>query len=480
MYEAVIGLEIHAQLRTATKLFCGCRSESGGEPNTRTCPTCLGLPGALPVLNGRAVDQAVVAALTLGCTVRPLSLFARKNYFYPDLPKGYQITQYDQPLATDGRLAWEGGEHTLEVGIIRVHLEEDAGKSLHGGSAGTERVSGIDYNRAGVPLVEIVTAPDLRTPDDAAECFRQLRAALVEAGVTDGQLAQGNLRCDANVSLRRAGAAGLGARTEIKNLNSFRFLREALAGEIARQRAVLEAGGAVETATMLYDERQRATVPMRVKEDSGEYRYFPEPDLPPLAMTPGRIDRLRGRVPEPPEARRLRLAEAHGLRTGLARTLAASAALTRYFESIVAEGARAATAAQWVTGEVLQRLHDEDLDAGDVRVTAGPLARLIALVEDGSISATAAKRVFGRVWDTGDPVDVAVEVLGVRQVSDPAAMHAWVDAVLAAHADVVAQYRAGRRGALGFLVGQVIKASGGRANPSLADRLVRSRLDAVS
>ena len=476
MYEAIIGLEIHAQLLTASKLFCGCAASGADEPNSRTCPVCLGMPGALPVLNAAAVEQAVRAALALGCRVHPVSVFARKNYFYPDLPKGYQITQYEQPLASDGRVSWTRRGVTHAVRIVRVHLEEDAGKSLHEGVPGIDGVTGIDFNRSGVPLAEIVTAPDLRTAEDAAECFRQLRAVLVEAGVCDGNLDEGNLRCDANVSVRRAGEQALGAKTEVKNLNSFRFLQRALEHEIARLTSLLSAGAAIDAATLAWDERAGATVPMRVKEDAREYRYFPEPDLPPLTLAPERVEVCRRRLPEPPEARRARLAAAYALDEDDAALLGVSPASAAYFERVAAL-ANPADAANWVKGELTRRLRESGATFEAVPVPPEHVARLIRLVADGTLSASAAKQVFAEVFSSGKAPDVVVRDLGVALVSDDAALQAWVDEVLRGNPAAAVEYRAGRRGALGFLVGLVMKASGGRANPRLVDRMIRERLD---
>lgn len=476
MYETVIGLEVHTQLLTASKLFCGCAALTGDEPNTRTCPVCLGLPGVLPALNSRAVDQAVLAALALGCRINPVSVFARKNYFYPDLPKGYQITQYDRPLAVDGALSWRRHGEAYRVGIVRVHLEEDAGKSLHEGFPDSDHVTYVDYNRSGVPLAEIVTAPDLRSAEAAAECFRQLRAVLVESGVSDGNLEAGNLRCDANVSVRPAGSDRLGDRTEIKNLNSFRFLQRALEYEVHRQCALLDSGARVESCTMLWDDRTGVTVPMRGKEDARDYRYFPEPDLPPLRLDDGRLATIAARVPELPDARIGRLRARHGLSDEDAAVIGASAPLSRYFEAVAAE-ARPAAAAQWVRGELTRRLHESGRAPDTIPVAASHLARLLALIDDGIVSVTAAKQVFARMWSSGDAPDSVVADMGLVRESDPAVLQEWIDAVIAEQPAVVDQHRAGRRGALGFLVGQVIKKSGGRANPGLVDQGLRHRLD---
>jgi aspartyl-tRNA(Asn)/glutamyl-tRNA(Gln) amidotransferase subunit B len=479
MYEPVIGLEIHAQLQTATKLFCGCSTAWASPPNTQTCPVCLGLPGALPVLNGRAVDLAVLAALALGCRIQPISVFARKNYFYPDLPKGYQITQFDRPLALDGCLRWTVAGQTHTVRIIRVHMEEDAGKSWHGGDETVARESRLDFNRSGMPLVEIVTAPDLRSAKDAAECFRQLRAALVAAGVTDGNMDQGSLRCDANVSVRRVGDATLGARAEIKNLNSFKFLEQALSFDIDRQIRRLERGEPVETDTRSWDEDTGETLSMRTKEAAHDYRYFPEPDLPPLVLSSAAIADLAASLPELPEARRDRFVTQYGLALDDAAAVAGALDVAAYFEDTVAAGAPAAAAAGWITGELSRRLNELGDSIAVARVRPPALARLIAMVSASTLSTSAAKQVLARICRTGESPDAAAAAEHLIQDSDVSVLAPLVDDVLARFPDQVAQFRAGRQGVAGFLVGHVMKASQGRANPRLVDQLVRERLSAA-
>ena len=456
-FEPVIGLEIHAQLLTDSKIFCGSSAAFGGGPNTHICPVCLGLPGALPVLNRRAVDYAIRASLALGCTINERSIFARKNYFYPDLPKGYQISQYEQPLASDGRL--------LDVGIIRVHLEEDAGKSLHEGFADSGKRTYVDFNRAGVPLVEIVTHPDLRSAADAAAFFSALRDILVWLGVNDGNMEEGSLRCDANVSVRPAGAAGLGTKAEVKNLNSFRFLQKALEYEIDRQIEVVSAGGRVVQETRLWDAGAGRTVSMRSKEEAHDYRYFPEPDLPPLVVDAARVDAIRREMPELPAARRARFVAAYALPEYDAGQLTQSRALADYFEAVVAAGAPAKAASNWT------------MQVGPA-VDAAKLAGLIALVEQGTISSSVAKEVFQTMTATGRGADEIVAAEGLTQISDDAAIAALVAGVLAQHGDAVAQYRAGKHATFGFLVGQVMKAAGGKANPKRINELLRQALGA--
>lgn len=474
MYEPVIGLEIHAQLLTESKLFCGCAVAIGAPPNSRTCPVCLGLPGALPALNRSAVDQGITAALALGCQIAPVSLFARKNYFYPDLPKGYQITQYDRPLATGGRLRWTRSGREVSVAIVRAHLEEDAGKSVHD-VAGVDGAL-VDFNRSGVPLLEIVSGPDLRAPADAAEFFRRLRALLVATGVSDGNLDEGSLRCDANVSLRPVGDAAFGTKVEIKNLNSFRFLERALDYEIARQTAVLQSGGRVDAETRSWSERAGRTEPMRSKEDADDYRYFPEPDLPPLHIGAARLERLRQALPELPGASAARLMADYGLDDEIAGRLGDDAALRRVFEAAADECGDPRQAANWVTGELVRRLKETGTRAGDVKVGGRDIGRLIAMIGAGALSTSAAKAVLARmVADGGSPSDIA-KASGLLQQSDTDDLRTLVDATLRAHPGPVAQYRAGRRAAFGFLLGRVMNASGGRANPGVVDRLVREWL----
>jgi aspartyl-tRNA(Asn)/glutamyl-tRNA(Gln) amidotransferase subunit B len=456
-FEAVIGLEVHAQLLTDSKIFCGCSTAFGAPPNTHICPVCIGLPGALPVLNRRAVEYAIRASLALGCTIHERSVFARKNYFYPDLPKGYQISQYEQPLATDGRFR--------EVGIIRVHLEEDAGKSLHEGFADSNRKTYVDYNRSGVPLVEIVTRPDLRSAADAADFFTRLRTVLVWLGVNDGNMEEGSLRCDANVSVRPAGRDALGTKAEVKNLNSFRFLQKALEHEIERQIDVLSAGGRVIQETRLWDAAAGRTVSMRSKEEAHDYRYFPEPDLPPLVVDPSRIDEIRRAMPELPDARRARFVAQYGLPDYDAKQLTQSHAIADYLEATVAAGAPAKAASNWI------------MQMG-TPLPASSLAGLIALVETGTISGSIAKDVFEKMVATGRTANEIVAAEGLTQISDESQIASLIADVLATNADAVAQYRAGKSATFGFLIGQVMKAAGGKANPKRINELLKKALGA--
>ena len=468
-FEPVIGLEIHAHLLTASKIFCGCGTSFGAPPNTRVCPVCLGLPGALPVLNHAAVDLAIRAALALGCTVHETSVFARKHYFYPDLAKGYQISQYDCPLATGGALA--------ATRIHRVHLEEDAGKSLHDGFPDSDRKTYVDFNRSGVPLIEIVTEPDLRSASDAAGFFSRLRSMLVWLGVNDGNMEEGSLRCDANVSVRRAGGA-LGTKAEIKNLNSFRFLQKALEYEIERQIGVLKGGGRVIQETRLWDAASGVTASMRSKEEAHDYRYFPEPDLPPLAVDAARLGSIRAAMPELPEARRARFIAQHALPEYDAGQLTESRALADYYEHVVRAGAPAKAASNWIMGELARVLKDRGADITAPPVSATALAGLIALVEQGRISGSIAKHVFDTMVASGRTADDIVQAEDLAQIDDEPRLVALIGDVLAAHPGPVAQYREGKTATFGFLVGQVMKASAGKANPTRVNELLRRALEA--
>ncbi len=477
MFEAVIGLEIHAHLLTASKIFCGCSTAFGADPNTQVCAVCLGLPGALPVLNRAAVDDGIRAALALGCTIQATSIFARKNYFYPDLPKGYQISQYELPLATDGVVDVDTPGGPRRVGIVRVHLEEDAGKSLHGGFADSDRQTYVDFNRSGVPLIEIVTRPDLRSAADAAAFFSHLRSLLVWLGVNDGNMEEGSLRCDANVSVRRVGASALGTKAEVKNLNSFRFLQKALEYEIDRQIDVLEGGGEIVQETRLFDAAAGHTVSMRGKEDAHDYRYFPDPDLPPLVVSAARVDALREALPELPDARRRRFVAQHALPDYDAAQLTETRDAADFFESMVAAGAPAKLASNWMMGELARALKERGADFARSPVPAARLAGLLALVATGVVSGATAKTVFERMLATGRDAAEIVATDGLAQVDDEEAIARLVDEVLAANPAAVAQYHGGKTATFGFLVGQVMRAGKGKTSPARVNALLKKALD---
>ncbi|MCC6319125.1 MAG: Asp-tRNA(Asn)/Glu-tRNA(Gln) amidotransferase subunit GatB [Gemmatimonadaceae bacterium] len=469
-WELVVGLEVHVQLKTQTKIFCGCSTSFGDAPNRNTCPVCLGLPGALPVLNERAVELATRTSLALGCTVHPVSLFARKNYFYPDLPKGYQISQFDRPLATGGAIPLPGGG---AVGITRVHMEEDAGKSIHDRFPGA---SAIDLNRAGTPLVEIVSDPDLRSASDAREYLLRLKAILEYTEVSDANMEEGSLRVDANVSVRPRGAATLGMKAEIKNMNSFSAVERAIEVEFERQVATLERGERVVSETLLWDAARNEVRPQRSKEESHDYRYFPEPDLPPLVLEAAWIEARRSDLPELPLARRERLQRAFGISEYDAGVLTASRALADYYEAAAGQLGDGKAVATWVMGEVLAWLNTSRAFIADFPIPPGELASLLELVKTGTLSRTAARKVFDVLLrEPGASSRMVAEREGLVQVSDDGALVSWVDAVIAAHPDEVRRLVAGEKKLLGPLVGAVMKASGGRADPRRVSALVSER-----
>ncbi len=469
-WEVVIGLEVHAQLRTASKIFCACAAGFGGEPNSRCCPVCLGLPGALPVLNRRAVELGLRVALATDCRIARLSLFARKHYFYPDLPKGYQISQYEQPLAEAGHLDIAVAGAARRIRIRRIHLEEDAGKSLHG-KGGTQ----VDLNRAGVPLIEIVSEPDLARPEEAHEYLLRLRQLLVTLAVCDGSMEEGSLRCDANVSLRRPGEP-LGVKTELKNLNSFRGVEAALRSEIARQAALLEAGGRVEPETLLWDAGARQARPMRGKEETEDYRYLPEPDLLPLVVDAAWLEAVRAAQPELPAARARRYQQALGLSAYDADVLTAEPELAAYFEAVATALGDAKPAANWVMGEVLRRAAP-GASLAAFPVTPAALADLLGRVQAGELSNSAAKSVFERMAAEGGEASLWIERLALRRLDDSAALAGQAEALIAASPQELARYRAGEAKLFGWFVGQLMAATQGRADPREVSRLLRERLD---
>ena len=476
-YEAVIGLEVHVQLLTETKMFCRCPNRFGAAPNTLVCPVCLGYPGTLPVPNHQAVDLAVRLALALGFEVRETSVFARKNYFYPDLPKGYQISQFDRPLAENGLVPL--AQSDKQVRVERLHLEEDAGKLLHeapGGGA-LPGQSLVDFNRCGVPLVEIVSRPDMASAAEAQDYLQTLHQLLLYTRTSDGNMEEGSLRCDANVSVRRRGETALGTKAEVKNLNSFRNVARAIEHEIERQTALIESGGRVAQETRSFDATTGTTRLMRSKEEAHDYRYFPDPDLPPLVVAAERMEAIRAALPELPWQRRARLAAQYGLPAADAQVLTASRELADYYEAAVAAlPANPKGIANWVQGEVLRDVKERKVEL-DGTIAPERLAALVAMVDAGKISNSAAKEVFAAVAPAGgDPV-AAVERLGLAQVSDSSQIERWIDEVIEQNPAQVAQYRAGKVQIVGFLVGQVMKRSGGRAEPKVVQQLMRQALD---
>jgi len=480
-YEAVVGLEINAQLLTKSKIFCGCSTAFGAAPNTHLCPVCLGLPGALPVLNHAAVDCAIRAALALGCEIHRTSIFARKNYFYPDLPKGYQISQYERPLATGCRIATNSDYWTpdYDIRITRIHMEEDAGKLVHEGFADSFRRSYVDLNRAGTPLIEIVTEPDFRSGKHASAFFSYLRELLVTLGVNDGNMEEGSLRCDANVSVRLRGSTELGTKAEIKNLNSFRFLEDAIESEAARQIDVIESGGRIIQETRLWDSAEGQTVSMRTKEEAHDYRYFPEPDLPQLVIDAVRIQAIASAMPELPAARRRRLASQHGLSSR--DILQLMGPKGDYFDEIVNTfGAPAKPAANLVIGLLSSKMNElktDDVAAVGNRVTPEQSARLLTLVENGTISNSMAKDVWEKVFQTGRTTDEIVAFEGLAQIDDESQIVALIADVLSKNHDAVAKFRGGATSTFGFLVGQVMKAAAGKANPKRVNELLKRALE---
>jgi aspartyl-tRNA(Asn)/glutamyl-tRNA(Gln) amidotransferase subunit B len=474
-YEPVIGLEVHVQLNTRTKIFCGCPTGFGAPPNTNVCPVCLGLPGALPVLNGRAVEMAIQAALATHCQVNAFSRFARKNYFYPDLPKGYQISQYDQPLAEHGWLDADVDGAKKRIGITRIHLEDDAGKSIHDGFKDSDRYTYVDLNRSGTPLIEIVSEPDIRSSDEAHAYLTELKKILQYVGVSECDMEKGQLRCDANVSVRMKGAEKFGTKAEVKNLNSFRFAKMALDYEIARQVAVIESGGRVEQETRLYNVATGETVGMRSKEHAHDYRYFPEPDLLPLRVSEAWLEEIRSKMPKLPEDKRKDFAEKYKLSSYQVQLLTATRAMSEYFERAAEVSGDPHGTANWIAGELMGALGS--LDITESPVTAEGTGGLVGLIHKGEISGKMAKDIFVKMFDTGDSAETIIDREGLRQISDTGALEKIVDEVIAQSPKQVEQYKAGKTAVIGYLVGQAMKLSKGQANPAAVNELLKRRLE---
>ncbi len=477
-YEVVIGLEVHVELATETKMFCGCRTEFGGEPNIRTCPVCLGMPGSLPVPNGEAVTSAIRLGLALGCAITPRSQFHRKNYFYPDMPKNYQISQYDVPICENGRLEVPTAEGAAEIGVTRVHMEEDTGKSMHVGESGRIRGAShslVDFNRAGIPLLEVVSEPDVRSAEQARAYLAELRGIVLALGISDAKLEEGSMRCDANVSLRPMGTEAYGTRVEVKNMNSLRSLYRAVGYEIDRQTVLLDAGEEVVQETRHWDEAAGATSTLRAKEEAFDYRYFPDPDLVPIAPDAAWIEELRAGLPELPAEIRARLTSTYGLGAEQAVTLV-DAGLGPLLDEAVGAGAPPSEAGKWLANEVLAWCRDEGVEPADVPLTGEQLSELIDLVDHGALSTKLAREVLpGVLGGEGSPAEVA-KARGLEQVSDEGELGQMVDDAIAAQPEAAAKIRAGNDKAIGALVGAVMKASRGQANPQRVNELLRERL----
>ncbi len=477
-YEPVIGLEVHVQLLTASKAFCGCANKFGADPNTNICPVCLGLPGALPVLNAKAVEFATLASLALNCQVRERSIFARKNYFYPDLPKGYQISQYDKPLAEHGWIEVPTADgSTKRIGITRLHMEEDAGKSLHDGFSDSATRTYLDLNRCGTPLIEIVSEPDIRTPDEAFEYLTRLKEILLYTRVSDCNMEEGSLRCDANVSVRPKGAEKFGTKAEVKNVNSFRFIRQALEYEIERQIEVIENGGRVVQETRLWNANEGRTYSMRSKEQAHDYRYFPEPDLPPLVVSPEVLEEVRKELPELPEARRARMIAEYDLAAQDAQTLTASREFADRFEAAAKTARNPRRVANVLLSEVGGRLKALGLEQEQSPVSMTGIVMAANLLDEGKISSKQMKQLFDVCFEKSEDFATVYEREKPQQITDASAIEAMIDAVIAANPKQVEQYRAGKKTVAGFFIGQVMRASKGQANPALLNELVAKKLD---
>jgi len=476
-YEPVIGLEVHVQLLTVTKIFCSCSAKFGAPPNTNVCPVCLGLPGALPVLNRKAVQFAALAAMALNCRINQTSIFARKNYFYPDLPKGYQISQYDRPLAEFGWISIPVANHEKKIGITRLHLEEDAGKSLHEGFEDSAEKTAIDLNRSGVPLIEIVSEPDIASPDEAYEYLTRLKEIILYTGVSDCNMEEGSLRCDANVSVRPVGQKQFGTKAEVKNVNSFRFIRDALEYEVDRQISILESGGKVTQETRLYDPNQGKTYTMRSKEEAHDYRYFPEPDLLPLVLDEKSLREIRSALPELPDARRSRMIAEYGITAYDAQVLTASKILADEFESAAKRAKNPKRVANLVQSELMGRLKSKGLEISQSPISMKGVAMSADLVESGAISGKMLKDLYDLCFARNQDFSEVYEKEKPQQITDSSDIQKIIDDVLAANPKQLEQYRAGKKTVMGFFVGQVMKATKGQANPQLVNELLARKLE---
>ena len=472
-YEAIIGLEVHAQLLTESKIFCACSTEFGSPPNTHVCPICLGMPGVLPVLNKRVVEFALKMALATHCRINRYSVFARKNYFYPDLPKGYQISQYEHPLAEDGWVEIEVNGKKKRIGLIRIHMEEDAGKLIHDP---IRPISYVDFNRTGVPLIEIVSKPDIRTPEEAVAYLKKLRNILRYLGICDGNMEEGSFRCDANVSVRPFGSESFGVKTELKNMNSFKHVQRALAYEIERQITILEQGGEIVQETRLWDETKGVTRSMRGKEEAHDYRYFPDPDLVPIIIEESWIKEIEKALPELPDAKKERFIKEYGLPPYDAEVLTSAKELADYFESVVKEDVNPKMASNWIMSELLGKLHQDKKDITECPVSPKHMAELIQLIEKGTISGKIGKAVFEEMYNTGKSPQKIVEEKGLMQITDENILRKLAEEIIAANPKQVEMYRAGKEKILGFFIGEMMKKTKGRANPQLANKIFKELL----
>lgn len=476
-YITVIGLEVHAELKTKTKAFCACSTAFGGTPNTHVCPVCMGMPGALPVLNKQVVEFAIRAALALNCKINKFNKFDRKNYFYPDLAKGYQISQFDQPICEHGYIDISVEGTPKRIGITRIHMEEDAGKLVHSGATiSTSDSSAVDYNRAGVPLIEIVSEPDMRSAEEARAYMENLKAILEYTDVCDCKMQEGSLRCDANISIMPVGAKEFGTRAEIKNLNSFRALVRAIEYEVARQKEILEDGGHVVQETRTWDDANGVTLSMRSKEEAHDYRYFPEPDLVPVQLDDAWIERVQSELPELPAARQARLMSEYGLPEYDASQIVSVKAMAEYFDEAVKTAKDAKGVSNWLLGDVSAYLNSEGVSIADFKISPANLAELVNLIKEGVLSSKLAKKVFAEMLKENEAPKALVKKLGLEQVSDEGAIAAMVDEVIAANPQSVADYKAGKERAIGFLVGQIMKKSKGKANPGMVQKLLKEKM----
>ena len=479
-YEVVIGCEVHVELKTQTKIFCNCPTDFGGEPNTHVCPVCLGLPGTLPVLNKKVLEYAIKAGLAMNCEIAHFSKFDRKNYFYPDLTKAYQISQFDLPICKHGYIDIETSEGARRIGITRIHMEEDAGKLVHQGATITTSAGSLaDYNRAGVPLIEIVSEPDMRSAEDVLAFLTNLKAIIEYTGVSDARMEQGSLRCDVNLSLRPVGQKEFGTRAEIKNLNSFRAVERVIKYEIERQTDILEDGGKVVQETRTWDDGKGMTFSLRSKEDSDEYRYFPDPDLTPIVVTDAYIEELRASLPEMPQVKRQRMIEEDGLPEYDAGVITASKALVDFYDGVRAHYTDAKKISNWIMVELLAKVNADGIDLSEVKIQPEQMAALLKLVDSGEISGKIAKKVFSEMFATGKDPDTIIKEQGLVQISDEGALKSMVAAVVEANPKSVEDYKAGKKKAMGFLVGQIMKESKGQANPAVINKLLTEKLDSM-